>query len=210
MRRRTVKFKSGFFLVASVLALSAQAHHVMGGTLPQTFIQGLLSGLGHPVIGLDHAAFIICTGFVCALLERGLWGVAALIAGTLLGTGLHLAGVTLPASEAAVALSVMLIGGLLLSRRAIPAPGLFGGLALAGIFHGYAYGESIVGAETAALGAYLLGFSLLQWGLATGAWFVHRRLIVARVAFEPRVCTILGAASGIIGAGFLLGNFVSV
>ena len=46
--------------VATVL--SAQAHHVMGGRTPETFMQGLLSGLAHPVIGLDHLAFIVAMG----------------------------------------------------------------------------------------------------------------------------------------------------
>ncbi|PKO63289.1 MAG: urease accessory protein UreJ, partial [Betaproteobacteria bacterium HGW-Betaproteobacteria-17] len=45
---------TGLLLVASTSAL---AHHPMGGMTPQTLSQGLLSGLGHPVIGLDHLAF---------------------------------------------------------------------------------------------------------------------------------------------------------
>jgi urease accessory protein len=34
----------------------------MGGTAPLTFIDGLLSGLGHPVIGPDHLAFLLAIG----------------------------------------------------------------------------------------------------------------------------------------------------
>src|SRR5213592_3053559 len=74
----------------------AWAHHFMGGGLPETFAQGLLSGLGHPVIGLDHAAFIAAAGFFLASVEGGMWGVLALIVGTLLGAALHLAGFGLP------------------------------------------------------------------------------------------------------------------
>jgi len=40
----------------------ASAHHVMGGATPATFAQGLLSGLGHPVIGLDHLTFVLAVG----------------------------------------------------------------------------------------------------------------------------------------------------
>jgi hypothetical protein len=36
------------FLLA---AAPASAHHVMGGRTPSTFLEGLLSGLAHPVIG---------------------------------------------------------------------------------------------------------------------------------------------------------------
>ena len=40
----------------------ALAHHVMGGRMPATFGQGFLSGLGHPVIGLDHLAAVVAVG----------------------------------------------------------------------------------------------------------------------------------------------------
>ena len=46
--------------IASVAA--AHAHHVMGGQTPATFVQGLLSGFGHPIIGIDHLAFIVAMG----------------------------------------------------------------------------------------------------------------------------------------------------
>src|SRR6266513_2133598 len=108
----------------------ALAHHVMGGGLPQTFMQGLLSGLGHPVIGLDHAAFIIAAGFLLALVERGIWGALALIVGTLLGATSHLAGVGLPGAEVGVALSVILIGGVVMARRRVRLAWLACGLAL--------------------------------------------------------------------------------
>ena len=42
--------------------LSAFAHHVMDGATPATFVEGLLSGLGHPVIGPDHLAFLLAIG----------------------------------------------------------------------------------------------------------------------------------------------------
>ncbi len=208
-----MKFSMRFLclvITLACIAAPAAAHHPMDSALPQTFMQGLLSGLGHPVIGLDHAAFIICTGFVCALLERGLPGIGALIAGSLAGTALYLAGIGLPASEAGVALSVILIGGLVVARRSVLPVLMFVALGFAGIFHGYAYGESIIGAEPAPMGAYLLGFSLLQLGLAAAAFYAHRWLIAKRAALAPRVCAVIGTASGIIGAGFLLGNLVSM
>jgi urease accessory protein len=34
----------------------------MGGKMPSTFGEGLLSGLGHPVIGPDHLAFLVAVG----------------------------------------------------------------------------------------------------------------------------------------------------
>lgn len=62
---------AGPLLLASTCA--ALAHHAMGGQLPQTFGQGLLSGIGHPVIGVDHFAFVVAVGIVAALAGH-LWG----------------------------------------------------------------------------------------------------------------------------------------
>jgi urease accessory protein len=44
----------GALVVVCLLAEPAFAHHPMGGLTPATFADGLLSGLGHPVIGLDQ------------------------------------------------------------------------------------------------------------------------------------------------------------
>lgn len=186
---------------------AAWAHHVMDGNLPQTFVQGLLSGLGHPLIGLDHAAFIVAAGFLLALLEGGMWRglqcVLALIAGSLLGAVLHLGGVDLPWSEAGVALSVIIAGALVLARRRIAPLVLAGGLALAGMLHGHAYAESIFGAEPTPLVAYLIGFSLMQCGVAMAALWAHRQLIATRTAWVRPVAATLGATVSAIGVLFL-------
>jgi len=193
----------------AALPLPASAHHFMDAGLPQTFAQGLLSGLAHPVIGLDHAAFIVGTGFFLALAERGMWGILALIFGSLLGAALHLAGVGLPGGEAGVALSVILIGGLMMARRRIEIVWLSGGLALAGVLHGHAYAETIFGAEAAPLAAYLIGFSLTQLGIAAVALLIHRQLIARREAWARPASSGLGAAVGVIGIVFLAINVAS-
>ncbi|MGZ5897221.1 MAG: HupE/UreJ family protein [Xanthobacteraceae bacterium] len=51
--------RSGLGLIILALSsASAFAHHVMGGRTPATFGEGILSGFGHPVIGLDHFAAV--------------------------------------------------------------------------------------------------------------------------------------------------------
>jgi urease accessory protein len=196
------------FTLATLPGL-AFAHHFMGGGLPQTFGQGFLSGLGHPVIGLDHAAFIVAAGFFLAMSSGGMWGVLALIGGSLFGAALHLAGFGLPGSEAAVALSVILIGAVVMARRAFRLSWLLTGLALAGALHGYAYAESIFGAEAAPLAAYLIGFSLIQLGIAAAAFQIHRRLIATREAWAAPASSALGSAVGMIGVVFLVTNLMN-
>ena len=41
---------------------TASAHHLMGGKTPSTFADGILSGVGHPIIGPDHLAFLVALG----------------------------------------------------------------------------------------------------------------------------------------------------
>ncbi len=189
--------------VALFLALAPSfvlAHHFMDDALPQTFLQGLLSGMGHPLIGLDHAAFIVGAGFALALVARGMWGIVALIGGSLLGAGLHLLGFAIPAGEWGVALSVILVAAIIVSRREVRFAWLAGGAALAGILHGHAYAESIFGAEAAPLAAYLIGFSLIQFCVAAAAFAVHRRLRTVRL-----LSPVVGAAVGAVGITFLFG-----
>lgn len=185
---------------------AAGAHHFMDDALPQTFTQGLLSGLGHPMIGVDHAAFIVACGFFLALVERGMVGVLVLIGGTLAGAAMHLMGIDVPGGEVGVALSVILIGALVVARRKIELTWVAAGLAVAGVLHGHAYAESIFGAEPAPLGAYLIGFSLIQFAVATAAFWIHRRIIAARESWAKPVSVGLGAVVGAVGIAFLALN----
>lgn len=178
---------------------SAWAHHPMEFGLPATLAEGLLSGLGHPLIGVDHFAFILAAGFFLALVNGGIWGIVALIIGSLLGAGVHLQGFDLPSGGIAVALSVILIGVLVAARRPIGIGWMCAGLVLAGMVHGYAYAESIMGAERTPLVAYLIGFSLIQFGVATAAFVFHRKQYEKTKTLSPA----LGAIIGMIGVTFL-------
>jgi urease accessory protein len=190
----------------AALPAAAWAHHFMDDALPGTFVEGLLSGLGHPLIGADHAAFIIASGFFLALVDRGLVGIVALIGGALTGAAMHLAGMDVPGGEVGVALSVILIGALLVARRRIELTWMIAGLAVAGVLHGHAYAETIFGAEAAPLGAYLLGFSLIQLAVAAAAFWTHRRIIAAREAWAKPVAVGLGTVVGAVGVAFLFAN----
>src|SRR3984893_19394697 len=66
--RRVAVAAAGFFLVIS----NASAHHVMGGKTPASFAEGVLSGLGHPIIGPDHLAFLVALGVAVGVFRLGL------------------------------------------------------------------------------------------------------------------------------------------
>src|SRR5260370_24244663 len=118
-------------LVAGVAMLApaeALAHHVMGGKVPVTFMQGFLSGLGHPIIGLDHFAAVVGVGILAALLGRGVRPVLAFSAAMIFGVALHLASANIPAAELLVRVSTLVICGLValpLSLRVLAAGVLF-------------------------------------------------------------------------------------
>lgn len=149
------------------MAPVAQAHHAMDGAMPTTFFEGLLSGFAHPVIGIDHFAFLIVVAMLSAFLSGSARFLVplAFVGGTLGGTLYHLGAGDLPMVETVIALSVLLGGLVVLLKGSLPGLAVALMIGAAGVFHGYAYGESIVGAEQTPLLAYLAGFALIQYAV---------------------------------------------
>ena len=85
-------------------ANSAFAHHIMGGRTPATFGEGMLSGLGHPIIGLDHFAAVVAVGCIAAMHSAGAALVVAFIVSMMAGVALQFNCATVPAAEILVAL----------------------------------------------------------------------------------------------------------
>ena len=113
-----MKLNRNFVAAAAVFASTpAFAHHPMGGQTPSTFMEGLLSGVGHPIIGLDHLAFIVAVGVAAAMTSKRLILPLFFVLATMLGTGLHLMAISLPIVETVIALSVALIGFMVLSGK---------------------------------------------------------------------------------------------
>lgn len=199
--------RTAFFALAALLltAVPAAAHHPMDGALPSTFSQGLLSGFGHPVIGLDHLAFLIAVGVAVGVGGLNLGLPVLFVAASALGVGIHVGGFGLPGAELIVALSVAIVGLLLARGRAIPLAGWAALFGLAGLAHGYAYGESIFGAEPTPLGAYLLGLVIVQSALSVGvAWICrHRDMDVSAIAPRLAGAVVLG-----IGLTAVIGQLI--
>ncbi|NEQ38343.1 MAG: HupE/UreJ family protein [Okeania sp. SIO3I5] len=145
---------------------SAMAHHPMGGKTPANFWEGLLSGMGHPIIGIDHLAFVVAVGLIAAKIPNGILILASFLATAMLGTGIHLLSIDLPLTEIAIALSVVGFGAMLVLKPTLKTSLLIMFAGVAGIFHGYAYGEAIIGVEMTPLLAYLIGFTAVQFFIA--------------------------------------------
>ena len=194
-------------LAAAALLLlaapGAQAHHPMGGETPVTFWHGLLSGFGHPLIGLDHFAFVIGVGLASLALPGRLLMPAAFLAATAAGTLIHVGGTTLPIAEIVIALSVAVLGALLIGQVRTPVWGYAALFAVAGLFHGFAYGEAGFGAEATPIVAYLIGFTVVQYGIAVGAMAAARALARREVLPQPILLRVAGGVIAGIGVAFL-------
>ena len=199
-----------FAACAGVATLAVQtpafAHHVMDGKMPVTFLQGLLSGIGHPVIGVDHLAAIVGAGLLVALAQRGVAPLLAFSAALIAGVGLHLAGADLPVSELLVGLSTIAIGVLVLLRQSMRPAAAASLFAVVGLLHGYALGESIVGAEPAPLVAYLAGLLIIQTAIAFAAYALCVRLPARAMAMTIAGIVVVlaggmtaAAATGLVG-----------
>jgi urease accessory protein len=167
------RFFSSALIPGAVLMLPLAAlAHVQPGQAG-----GLLSGLTHPVSGLDH---------VLAMMAVGLWG-AQLGAPALwtlplafpivmaLGGMLGLLGVALPGVEAGIASSAVVLGALILGQiRLAPAVAL-AVVACFALFHGHAHGTELAPGHNAVL--YSLGFVVatgLLHGVGIGIGLIHR------------------------------------
>jgi hypothetical protein len=117
-----------FAAAALVIALiePAMAHHPMGGRLPGSFTEGLLSGLGHPIIGLDHLAAVLAIGALAAAHRAGVALALGYVVAMILGVAVHLQGVTLTGAEFLVAPSVILLGVLLARKSVVQSGALLG------------------------------------------------------------------------------------
>lgn len=190
-------------LAGLAAATPALAHHAMDGQMPATFVQGLLSGLGHPVIGLDHLAALVGVGLVSSRFARGLTLPAFWVLAMAAGVGLHLASADLPYAEALVALSVVAIGIAATVRATAPYALIAALFAAGGAVHGYALGESIVGAESTPLVAYLVGLVVIQTILTTGIALAARALTKDSLAAPSLRFRLAGLAVAVTGAAFL-------
>lgn len=163
------KLFTSISITAMMIAEPAFAHHPMGGDIPLTMVQGLLSGIGHPIIGFDHLAFVLGIGLLAAFQQARLALPVGFIAGTALGSLLIVGGVVLPMVELVIGLSVLMIGVLVMAGRRLGPVAAMMTAAGAGLFHGWAYGEAVIGAEATPIISYIIAFSATQLAISLGA-----------------------------------------
>lgn len=187
--------------LAVVAATPALAHHPLAGEAMTTFTHGLLSGIGHPLLGFDHLFFIIAVGVAALYTGRALIAPLGFVVAMLAGVGIVMAGIQLPLVEPVIAVSLVILGGLVMMGKALRLPvaiALFAGL---GLFHGWAFGESLAGNEGGASASvaigYLIGLAAIQWGVAVAAGFAVVKFWNAVTADSVQARLVGGVVAGV-------------
>jgi urease accessory protein len=141
---------------------------------------GIASGFAHPFLGWDHLLAMLAVGAWGAMVgNRALWAVpGAFVSAMALGGATAMMGVTLPFVEAAIFVSVLVLGAFLLARVRMP---VWAGMAVAGLFalaHGHAHGAEV----PLMADAWIYGF-----GFVTATALIHALgAIAARFALRAR------------------------
>lgn len=197
-QRETTRLPILFLLAgtcAVLMAGPAQAHSDAAGA-------GLMSGLLHPVKGLDHVVAMVAVGLWGGILGgKAVWQLPVIFPMVMaLAGALAVMGMPLPAVETGIALSGVVLGAMVLFALRPPAvvvAVLVGAFAL---FHGHAHGTELPDAANPA--AYALGFvistgALHLVGILIGQLWTHR--------WGKPVVRAVGGAILLTGGGFLTG-----
>ena len=179
-------------LPALSLFSPAHAHHPfgMGDSTDLTALQGLLSGIGHPLLGPDHLLFLLAIAFIGLQRPRA-WVIpllAAGLGGSVLSQFIPLPDAVAPWAEALVSLSLAVEG--LMALTVASTSWLLPLVAL----HGFLLGSTIVGAEPTPLLTYFLGLMIGQ-----GA------LLLVTTSWSKTLLGRIGAQGQRLGAGIWMG-----
>ena len=181
-----------FLLLFLGFTKQALAHHPfgMGDSSQLSTMQGLISGIGHPVFGPDHFLFILAIAFV-GLRKPKKWVLPLLtvgLSGSALVQLMPLPEALSSWAEAMVSLTLAIEGFIILTP--LSTKWLFPMFGL----HGYLLGSTILGAETTPLIGYFFGLLLAQ-----GA------LLLLVTATSERIMYWIGTNGRILTAGIWIG-----
>jgi len=200
MPRRQAVIGGGAAGVLLAAANPVLAHSGGGG--------GLMSGLSHPIGGLDHVLAMVAVGLWGAQLGRPLvWALP--IAFPLMmaaGAAMGLMGYPLPLVEAGIAVSAIALGLMVLLEVRAPLPAAVALVGFFALFHGHAHGTELPPGESGLL--YSVGFVISTGllhaiGIAIGT--IHRwgpgqtALRVAGGAVTAGGCFFLVSSLGWVG-----------
>lgn len=186
-------------VAALLLPTMALAHTGVGNTA------GFVSGLGHPVGGLDHILAMVAVGvFAYVLGGKALWLVPSAFVGMMIvGFGLGVEQVNVPFVELGIALSSIVIGGAAALGRPMPVGAAMALVGVFAIFHGHAHGTEMP--ETAGGLTYAAGFIVATAALHAAGLALAFGVASLIGKYGRTTARAAGAAFAIGGIGVLAG-----
>jgi urease accessory protein len=183
-----------FYSVTIAILIAASPAIAHTGVAPRF---GVVDGLLHPLLGVDHLLTMVGVGLWAALVggtARFAWPVAFL---SLMAAGgaIALAGITFPGIEALIVASVIVIGATIALQVKLPVAA---GAAICAVFalaHGHAHGTELPPGASAA--GYVAGFIL-----ATAA--LHAMGITLGIALQRRPLAVRFLGGAIAATGTAL------
>jgi urease accessory protein len=176
--------------------LLADAHPQVGA------VGGFVSGVMHPLSGLDHIVAMVAVGLWGAFLGKpAMWLLPVVFPVVMaFGGALGILGLPIPGVEVGIACSGIVLGAMVAAGARPPiwvAAVIVGVFA---IFHGYAHGKELPNSANAL--TYAIGFVM-----ATGA--LHLSGIACGLLTRWRIGSVIVRAGGVaicvVGFGFLFG-----
>ncbi len=139
-------------LTFTLLALTniASAHQIGGS--------GVMSGLTHPLFGLDHLFAMIAVGIVSTQIgQKSVWQLPMVfVSFMILGGLMGMEKINIPFIEMGIALSVLFLGIIMSFYKHVPITFVMSCVAVFAIFHGQAHGAEMPQIANPAF--YIFGF----------------------------------------------------
>jgi urease accessory protein len=175
------------------LPLAAMAHTGHTG-------HGFGDGFAHPFLGLDHLAAMLVVGIWSVFYAKNIWiAPVSFLVFLTLGAVAGQQGVSLPQIEPLVALSVLVLGLMLVKPLKMGQAGCVAVIAVFALCHGQAHGSELE-AGTLVLSGMVLGSALLHLVGMAMAHFAMRQQAV----WAPR----LGHGVAFLGAALVLNTLL--
>lgn len=157
---------------------------------------GLVSGLSHPVSGLDHVLAMVAVGLWGAQLGMPALWVLPVAFPMMMACGgmLGLMGTALPGVEVGIAVSAIVLGAFVLASVRLPLVAAVVLVAFFAVFHGHAHGTELQAGQNAVL--YSLGFVIatgLLHALGIGIGLMQR--------WRPGRMALRGAGAIVLAGG---------
>lgn len=182
------------FLLASAAPVFAHSEGGLGG--------GFISGFTHPLLGWDHVVAMVAVGLWGAFLEKpAIWILPVVFPLVMaLGGSLGVVGVPLPAVEAGIAASAIVLGAMIAFALKPPLPVAALIVGAFAVFHGHAHGTELPEAANAI--AYCIGFVIATGLLHLGgiAFGLLVRWPQGRIAVRAA-----GGVIALVGVAYLTG-----